>query len=272
MHLKRLFVLIILCSLGFVSCWAITVSAAQVQLDISAEDPAQPADLGSNEMLYLLVKYDSDVPLRFQVTALLNGHPLEVGATRNPPVLHAPGRGEALVWIGYKNPTHIDAVRVAAIGEEWQKLATQDKSVTMTWYAGAATTPRQPAAWVDSLLKTERRESDFVYDPEPEKYGLLYDLLFFLTVASIPFYLAMQLYMLWRYKYRWRELAVIPLFPYLILAFYAIAGLNIDRSLQVTFLFRYTPFALLYLICLWLAKRYWQNKLPPPKLYKPPKQ
>jgi hypothetical protein len=53
--------------------------------------------------------------------------------------------------------------------------------------------------------------------------------------------------------------------------FYFIVGFDIETSLQVTFLFRYTPLALLYLVALWIAKRFWQNKLPPPKLYKPPK-
>ena len=42
-------------------------------------------------------------------------------------------------------------------------------------------------------------------------------------------------------------------------------------SMLVTFLFRYTPCALLWLGLVWLAKRFWQHKLPPPKLYKPPK-
>jgi hypothetical protein len=50
-----------------------------------------------------------------------------------------------------------------------------------------------------------------------------------------------------------------------------LVGLEIDESLKVTFLFRYTSLAFLYLVALWLAKRFWQDKLGPPKLYKPPK-
>jgi hypothetical protein len=64
---------------------------------------------------------------------------------------------------------------------------------------------------------------------------------------------------------------MIPIFPYLILAFYMVVGLEIDESLKVTFLFRYTSLAFLYLVALLLAKRFWQDKLGPPKLYKPPK-
>ena len=95
--------------------------------------------------------------------------------------------------------------------------------------------------------------------------------MFILSMIAIPAYILLQLHMLWRYQYRWRELAMIPVFPYLILGFYLLVGLGIEKSLWVTFLFRYTPLALLYLVALWLAKRFWQNKLPPPKLYKPPK-
>jgi hypothetical protein len=268
---KILFTAIALSLIYLSGSWCFADTAENVQVDITALDPAAQSTLGSDEMLYVLIKYESAIPLRFQAVAMLQGEPLEVGAIRNPEVLHAPGRGEAMVWVGYTNPTHIDAVRITVLNEEWRKLFQLSKEADVTWLEGPAVTPRQPAGWVDSLIKAERRKSDLVYDPEPEKFGLLYDLLFFLTIASIPLYIFLQLHMLWRYKYRWRELAVIPIFPYLIVAFFAVAGLEIDTSLQVTFLFRYTPFALLYLGCLWIAKRFWQNKLPPPKLYKPPK-
>ena len=247
-------------------------AAEKVQFEIVKLDPASASSLGSNEMLYGLIRYQSEIPVRFQAIAMFQGAVLEVGETRNPGVLHAPGSDEALVWVGYTNPTHIDAIRVTALDEEWHVLDQIFREVDVTWRGTAADNPREPAEWVGPLVKTERREMDYVYDPEPQKYGLLYDIIFYLTIASIPLYILLQLHMLWRYDYRWRELAMIPLFPYLIAAFYVIAGLKIDTGLQVTFLFRYTPLALLYLICLWVAKRYWQKKLPPPKLYKQPKK
>lgn len=270
-RLRILFTVVILSTICLYGSWCLADSAEKVQVEITALDPASQAMLGSDEKLYVLVKYESAIPLRFQAIATHEGLPLEVGAIRNPAVLHAPGSGEAMVWVGYENPTHIDAVRITVLNEEWQKLSQLSKEVDVTWQGVSAANPRQPADWVNTLIKAERRKSDFVYDPEPQKFGLLYDILFFLTIASIPVYLFLQLHMLWRYKYRWRELAMIPIFPYLIVAFFAVVGLNIDTSLQVTFLFRYTPFALLYLVGLWIAKRFWQNKLPPPKLYKPPK-
>jgi len=270
--LKKLFYVTVLLLIGSYASLLFAASAENVQVEIVKLDPASSSSLGSNEMLYGLIHYKSDIPLRFQAIAMFQDAPLEVGATRNPAVLHAPGSDEALVWVGYTNPTHIDAIRVTVLDEEWLVLSQVTHGADVTWPGTVADNPREPAEWVGPLIKTERREMDFVYDPEPQKYGMLNDFLFYLTIASIPLYILLQLHMLWHYSYRWRELAVIPLFPYLIVAFYAIVGLKIDTSLQVTFLFRYTPLALLYLIGLWIAKRFWQDKLPPPKLYKQPKK
>lgn len=265
-----LFSAISLLSFCLCACWSFALPADRVQVSLVALDPQTETALGSDELLYVRVQYESGIPLRFQAIATREGMPLEVGAMRNPAVLHAPGSGEALVWVGYANPTHIDAVRVTVLDEAWQELSRLSHDADVTWQGAAAGQPREPAEWVAALLRSEKRKMDYVYDPAPQKYGTLYDIFFFLSLASMPAYLLLQLHMLWHYRYRWRELAVIPLFPYLILAFYALAGLGIETALQVTFLFRYTPLALLYLVCLWLAKRFWQKKLPPPKLYKSP--
>lgn len=255
----------------FYSAVALAQPSKGLLVEIADLDPKVSSSLGNEEVLYVLVRYDSDEPLRFQALALRGGVPLDVGALRNPGALHAPGKGEALAWVGYRNQTHIDAVRVTVLDEEWQQLYQLTAKADVKWQGVSVEKPRMPAEWVESLARSERRKKDFVYDPSPQKNETLFDVLFFLTIASIPLYLLLQLHMLWRYQYRWRELSMIPVFPYLIVAFYYLAGLDIETSLLVTFLFRYTPFALLYLACLWLAKRFWQHKLPPPKLYKPPK-
>ncbi|GEM_PF-1354379 len=269
-YLKNTFFVIALLLICFYSSSSLAQQPDNVLVTLVSLDPGVKSTLGNDDKLYVLVRYESDISLRFQAIAMHDGAVLNVGAINNQATLHSVGTGEALAWVGYTNPTHIDAVQVTVMDEQWQKLYQLTEKADIRWQ-GVAAEPRKPAAWVNSLIKTERRKTDFVYDPSPQKYETLYDIIFFLTIASIPAYLLLQLHMLWRYKYRWKELAVIPLFPYLIVAFYAGVGLSIETSLMVTFLFRYTPLALLYLACLWLAKRFWQDKLPPPKLYKPPK-
>jgi len=268
---KNLFWVIALFLVCFSPLSSFAQPAENILVEIERLDPGVESALGNDEMLYVLVRYQSDIPLRFQALAIRDGAALEVGAIRNPAALHAPGSGEALAWVGYTNPTHVDAVRVTVFDEEWRERYQLTEKTDVTWQGVTVVSPREPAEWVNSLIKSERRKIDFVYDASPQKYGVIYDVLFFLMIGAIPAYILLQLHMLWRYQYRWRELAIIPLFPYLILFFYYLAGLNIETSLQVTFLFRYTSFALLYLVGLWIAKRFWQNKLGPPKLYKPPK-
>ena len=243
----------------------------RVLVTLGAIDPAVSSVLGNEDSLYVRVHYESEIPLRFQAIGMHSGLPLQVGAIRNPAALHAPGDGEALVWVSYTNPTHIDAVSVTVMDEKWEKLYALTEAADVRWQGISAEQPRTPADWVKTLLRAEERKIDYVYDPSPKKYGLLYDIVFILSMISIPAYILLQLHMLWRYQYRWRELAMIPVFPYLILGFYLLVGLDIDKSLWVTFLFRYTSLAFLYLVALWLAKRFWQDKLGPPKLYKPPK-
>jgi hypothetical protein len=269
--LKTTFLAIILSLVCFYGSSSSAQQVENVLVELVSLDPSVESTLGNDDVLYVLVRYESAIPLRFQAIAIREGIPLEVGAIRNPAALHAQGSGEALVWVGYTNPTHVDTVRVSVLNEEWREIYHLSKEADVTWQGSAASEPRKPADWVKPLIKSERRKIDFVYDPSPQKNETLYDILFFLALASCPAYILLQLHMLWRYKYRWRELAILPIFPYVILAFYYAAGLDIETSLQVTFLARYTPLALLYLVALWLAKRFWQNKLPPPKLYKPPK-
>ncbi len=262
---------IIILSLCLFSVPSIAQPADNVLVTLDSLDPAVTSVLGSEDNLYVKVRYESEIPLRFQAIGMHSGLPLDVGAIKNPAALHAPGNGEALAWVSYNNETRVDAVGVIVLDEQWQQLYTLTKAVEMKWQGFSADQARTPAEWVDTLIRSEQRKIDYFYDPSPNKYSLLYDVVFFLTMISIPAYILLQLHMLWRYQYRWRELAMIPLFPYLILAFYTVVGLEIDESLKVTFLFRYTSLAFLYLVALWLAKRFWQNKLGPPKLYKPPK-
>lgn len=256
--------------LCFFSALSFAQPADKVLVTLGAMDPAVDSALAYGDNFYVKIQYESEIPLRFQAIGMRDGSSLEFGSIKNPAALHSPGNGEALVWVSYDNPTRINAIGVIVMDEQWRKLYTLTKATNVNWQGIAAEQARTPAKWVDTLIRAERRKVDFVYDPSPKKYGMLFDVVFLLNLISIPAYILLQLHMLWRYQYRWRELAMIPIFPYLLLAFYMLVGLEIDEAYRTIFLFRYTALAFLYLVALWLAKRFWQNKLGPPKLYKPP--
>lgn len=267
------FALLMVCLL--IADWSVLDRLAQsnddVLVEIAAVDPAGKATLGIEEKLFVKVNYESGIPLRFQALAMRNGSALEFGAIKNAGLLHPSGKGEALAWVMYLNTTHVDGVRLTVFNEQWQQLYQLTERVDVTWQEGANNPTRPQAEWVKPLTRAEKRLTDFFYDPAPRQFEAVYEIFFYVNLAAIPVYILLQLHMLYRYRYRWRELAMIPLLPYLIVGFYVLVGLHIDRSLLITFLFRYTFCALLWLAAVWLAKRFWQDKLPPPKLYKPPK-
>ena len=269
---KICFLLVILVVFCLGPCTVLADEGEIPKVEIVAIDPDVKTQLGSDEKLYAKIAYESKVPLRFQAIAMRDAMPLQFGAITNPGALYAPGQGEALAWIFYTNLTHVDSVRVIVRDQKWRELTHVDASADVTWLDKAADTKREPAEWVDDLVRADRRKTDFVYDPSPRRFGLLFDIFFALNVFALPAYILLQLHMLYRYRGRWRELAMIPIVPYLIVAFYVITDLGIDRALIITFTFRYTFAALLWLIVLWIAKRYWQDKLPPVKSNKSPQE
>jgi len=261
--LSLLALIVCLCAL-----FASVAAAGPVEFRIVALDPPVTTELATNDKLYLQVAYSSDIPLRFQAEAALHGTKLEAGVVSDPAALHIPGQDEALLWLSFRNPTHIDEVRVTAFDEEWQPLASLSQAVDMTWHDATIGATRQTAPWVDRLLKAERRKLDYVYDPAPRKKEDVYDFFFMVSVLSIAPYVLLQVQMLRRYRGRWRELALAPLITFLPLLMFTLTGAGIDISVWIVFTFRYIPFALLFLVVLWLVK---QVRTPPPPRPKPPR-
>jgi hypothetical protein len=275
MNKSYLFKNTLLVSLVLLACFWATTSVAETTGNFSVEildvDPVAHTSLAFEEKLFVRMEYESEVPLRFQAKGVRNGSALDVGSINNFGLLHPPGKGEALAWVMFLNPTHIDAVTVSVYTEEWQRLFHLSREVDITWVEQSLATERVEPEWVKPLDRAEKRLTDIFYDPAPRRFGAIYDVFFYINLGAIPVYILVQLFMLIRYRYRWRELASIPLIPYLIAIFYLIVGLDMERGLMISFLFRYTFVALLWLLLVWLARHYWQGKLPPPKLYKPPK-
>lgn len=245
--------LLLLVTAGGLLCCA--PSANALSLQITDFDPSRTTQLGSSERFYIRLAYQSEVPVRFQPEAYLKGTRLEVGAVAKSPVLQVPGEGEAVTWIVFSNVTHMDEIRVTALDTQWQPLATVSRQVEMRWHGQWVDPPREAAKWVDPILRKEHFKQEYVYDPSPIKGGDVYDLLFFISVASLPAYLVIQTQMLRRYRKRWRELAAIPLVSLVPLALASLVGLEMQLRHWIILVFRGVPFALAYLLLLWAIKR-----------------
>lgn len=224
---------------------------------ILAVDPPPGSQLAFAEKVYLRLGYHSSVPLRFRVSAYRHGEKREIGALISKASLHASGPGEALVWLSFNNPTHIDQIHIELLDVQWTPINTLSFAADLVWQAAASDKPPGPvASWVEELDRVERRKHDYFYDPAPVPHGNLNEFVFLLTVLAAPTYLGIQILMLRRYRGRWRELAAIPLVSAMPLILYGLlVGYPFDFELWLGFVFRATPFALCYLVALWIIKR-----------------
>ncbi len=93
-----------------------------------------------------------------------------------------------------------------------------------------------------------------MFDPKAGKQGTLIDAFFVLSLVTIPIYLYLQVRFLRKWRRRWRQLAVIPIVSVTPLLALPVFGLGLDFRLWIIFLFRGMPLALVFLVCVWLAK------------------
>lgn len=245
-------------------------AVATPQVEVLAMHPPTGSALAFNEKVYLRLGYRSVMPLRFQLRALRADELQEVGFAASKASLHVSGEEEALAWLAFDNATHIDKLRITILDVQWQTIATLVLSTDLVWRETQAVqaAPRQAPSWVTELDRIERRKKDYFFDPAPLRHGAVSDALFLLTVAATPLYLILQVQMLRLYRGRWRELAMIPLIAAVPLALFAlIVDFDYDAELWLSFLFRATPYALLYLLTLWTVK--WIRGAPPAKPRKP---
>lgn len=220
---------------------------------IVGTDPPPAAALAVGERLHLRIRYESPEPIRFMPEGIRQGIAQEhVAASSAPP--YDPGRGEALAWLAMAAPVRIDEIRVTAYDLEWRKLGVSTVRATITWDSRAGPVGREPAEWVEPMLKHHRRVFDTALDPLPEKPEPLLDIFFMISFTAIPLYLLMQAQMLLRYRGKWQWYAAAPLLPIIPLGLYSLIGLGLSTQLWVKFLFHYMAVALLYLLTVWAVK------------------
>jgi len=219
-------------------------------------DPGDGGTLAVEQQLFVKVDYRSDIPLVFAYAAYSQGEKLEADFYTGYPQLQSAGEHEALGWIGFSSPTQIDELRVEILDANRQKIGEISKPFTFFWKNTAAVAAERPrAAWVSQLERYEERQRTVTVDPFEQRRRTLDGLLFGLDFVSIPLYLLLQGYTLWRFRGRWRDLALVPLISLVPLVLASLVGFGMELRYWVVFIMRGTPFALVYLIAVWLVYR-----------------
>ena len=179
---------------------------APIEFQIVQSDPGFASSLARGERLFVRLTYRSNRPVRFRMQGFVGGADVKDGAMYNAAPPYPAGEGEALVWLAYRQPTHIDEIRVTAHDVGWEPLTSSSVAVDLAW--SAATGNRAPAAWASRLSNEQQEAVRQKIEQRDSSGGAL---LFFLLVGGVLGYFVLQpLTVLWL-DGRWRLAAAAPL-------------------------------------------------------------
>ena len=177
-----------------------------VQFQIMQSDPGFVSSLARGESLFVRLTYRSNRPVRFRMQGYAGGAEVKDGAMYNGAPPYPAGEGEALVWLAYRQPIHIDEIRVTALDVGWEPLVSSSAAVDLAWSPVAGN--RVPAAWASRLSNEQQEAVRQQIERRDSSGGAL---LFFLLVGGVLGYFVLQpLTVLWL-DGRWRLAAAAPL-------------------------------------------------------------
>jgi hypothetical protein len=255
MKIRQLKTILILALSVFLLSSGQTSAGEHFSGEIKAVDPASGEELEAYDKLYMHIVYESETQVRFQVVPMRNGLELEYGIMASSTMLWPAGKQDALGWFSFSSATRVDEVQVVVLGTDWSKIDQFGIKLDTVWTSTPVEEPREPVEWVKKLIRKNRLRQEFAFDPNPQQEEVVYDGYFYFSLVLIPFYLILQIQFLRHWRGRWRELAAIPIISVTPMIFMAFLGLGIELRLWVIFIFRGIPFALVYLIALWLVRR-----------------
>jgi hypothetical protein len=241
----------ILLALLFFAPFSATGQESGVEFKIAETQPGLSGQLRPSSKLYVRLTYRSDKPLGFIIDGYADGQRIRKSSSNIAPA-YPLGEGEALVWMGYDKPTKIDEIRIVAIGEKWQPIASISVPAQLEWTPAAKSNPRPPA-WYPRL---DRQQQDLGKEAEkliPKNTALGLGVIAIATY-SILGYLALQPLMIFFMRGRWRIAALVPL-----IAVVPLVGMMINAIVHKSNLWFLgpmvvMPIALLYLLLLLLVR------------------
>lgn len=235
---------------------ALPQSSDRYTVEIVASDPESEATLDAREPLYLRIAYDSGMRLRFQAAGFVDGVEVRDTEAMNVAPSYPPGQGEALAWVAYDTPTRIDEVRVTVFDATWKKLDTLTYPIDTHWSGVMPKTWREPVPWAKRLSAAQQSMRDpGSTTSQPGGDGL--DVLLMLAGWSIPGYFILQITLFFRSHRGWRAAVALPLLGTVPLTGYTLYALLAGSNLWPVMMLFLMPFAFVYLVAVWLAKRLW---------------
>jgi hypothetical protein len=237
--------------IAFVLAVASVGVAAATIAEIVATDPARDTQLAPREALHARVRYDSTVPFRVQARGYRGGVEQQA-AMLNPSPVYAAGQGEAIAWLAF-DAGFVDELRVVVFDERWQPLTTASVGRNVLWTRAAA--PRaERAPWVAALNDAQQSSVSSqarAATPATDAGDIA---LFQLVALSVPGYVLLQAFALWRRRDRGKRAELVPLLVMApTFAFSALAYWH-EANLWPVWLLLLCPPAVLYLAIVLVAR------------------
>ncbi|HAT3975733.1 TPA: hypothetical protein RG395_003301 [Legionella pneumophila] len=216
-----------------------------LSVELIETSPKSPVTLNQDEALYVLIRYKSDQPLRFQAIGENLQQKIMDSARFNPSQAYPAGEGEAIAWVAYDNTTEIDSITVTIYDANWRALQTKSIPVSAVWQNENNSNNQPVAPWVQRLNQ-QQQSSVFTNSQTSLSSGDAHFVQFLFLL--IPLYWLLQIFILFNWTGRWKKLACFPLFFSIPLLLYTLYALYAGSNLWPLMMIFATPFILVFLL------------------------
>jgi hypothetical protein len=225
----------------------VTITSAEVTVQVIATDPESPAVLALQQHFSLRIGYTTDQPIRLRAQPLLGGQRVPAMSGGSP--RGEPGTGEAFYWLAASDDRRVDAIMVTAETENGRILAQTTIPVDLNWTAQPIDNSRVPPEWMQRMKADQDRHTrghDAAFMQGTT--GWLMNVIGFAVMACIPVYFILQSMLMWRLRDRWRKAAAVPLLPMSGVLAYTVYAYLDGSNLYPVVLILLSPFAVFYLL------------------------
>ena len=197
-----------------------SVSVWSVEVELVETSPKSAETLNQDESLYVLIRYKSDQPLRFQAIGQYQNKQIKENVKMNGSLTYPAGEGNAIAWVAYDKATKIDQIVVTVYSDNWQLIKNVSMPRTVSWEEGGSIAPHPEASWVGQLNQDQQ---SYGHDERPTSFSWNIFLIFLFLTAPAYWYLQVQLLLNW--KDGWRKRAAAPLIISIPLLLYTLFAL-----------------------------------------------